>query len=524
MAIRRIRDWFRRMLGRRRTPPVLEAPTLEPEEWVVPKSFAAEKESGTTDSTKTSRSQVVTKRSAAEEPFLQFPRRRKTGQTDIVIGLDFGTSSSKVVLRSPYKLGGRAMAVPYADLGYSRCRYLLPTRVFVGPEGQIELNGRSGWQAEWDLKVRMLNKVSAISQNADHQQNAKRFHALSAAYLAHVLRETRRWFLNTQGDIYESDEIRWSLNLGIPSAGYDDHRVRKEFAAMAHAAWLLSIAREPLCLDRATEVMERVLSASSSRQEPQSNGAGIPVSVIPEVTAQVLGYGKSHEREQGLHVLIDVGASTLDISSFVVHVIDEEDRYPMLTADTVRLGLLVLQQERMATVQYHPPLDSLPEDLIGPMPHWKDAVSDAAMAGCLKRCDDEFLNRWIRRLNKTLIDLRNRRDPNSPRWKDGLPVFGCGGGSGSQLFEEFAHRADREFRNGWTTAGLRVRRLPVPKSLVAGAEPLERDVFSRLSVAYGLSYDAINIPKTEPPGDIEDIRAVGKARDYRERFIGPEQV
>jgi hypothetical protein len=55
---------------------------------------------------------------------------------DLVVGLDFGTSCTKVVIRSPFMYGARAVAIPNGALGRSSpqqlSHYLFPSRVYKG--------------------------------------------------------------------------------------------------------------------------------------------------------------------------------------------------------------------------------------------------------------------------------------------------------------------------------------------------------------------------------------------------------
>ena len=67
----------------------------------------------------------------------QFTWPKKTAICDVVIGLDFGTSCTKVVLRTPYLYGNRAFAVPFKNLTPSRNPYLLPSKIWFGSKWRI---------------------------------------------------------------------------------------------------------------------------------------------------------------------------------------------------------------------------------------------------------------------------------------------------------------------------------------------------------------------------------------------------
>ena len=164
----------------------------------------------------------------------------------------------------------------------------------------------------------------------------------AVAYLAVTLREARARFMAAESDTYGRFDIRWALNLGIPSAGYDDQVVRRRFLRAARAAWKASCGAESVEWDSIGEVLKQ-------ERQPEFD-PGIAIEVVPEVAAQAVGYARSTFRDPGLHLLIDVGAGTLDVCGFVLHEWDGQDRYRLLTATVDRLGVLELHRRRLAVL------------------------------------------------------------------------------------------------------------------------------------------------------------------------------
>lgn len=74
-------------------------------------------------------------------------------ESEIVIGFDFGTSSSKVVIRD----SGRktAYAVPFNSLACSGNSYLIPTRLFINEDGCISLS--DGEHCCGNIKSRLMD-------------------------------------------------------------------------------------------------------------------------------------------------------------------------------------------------------------------------------------------------------------------------------------------------------------------------------------------------------------------------------
>ena len=157
-----------------------------------------------------------------------------TGEvTDLVVGLDFGTSCTKAVIRSPFAFRSRATAVRWRG-ATADGSYLLPTVLYERGVGfDLECSGvvRSTHDT---LKIDLMNNPGS-----------RETRARAAAYLGLALQAARQWFFDSEHDGYERFHLRWALNLGIPSAGYDDGRVREAFCAVARAAWRLSLRPDP---------------------------------------------------------------------------------------------------------------------------------------------------------------------------------------------------------------------------------------------------------------------------------------
>lgn len=439
------------------------------------------------------------------DDLLQFPAGRMQQSTELVVGLDFGTSSCKVAVQSPYKLGGRAVFVPFGDVAHAISPHFIPATLWAGPTGQLSLRPEPhGWQAHRHLKLGLMD------DDAPDDGQLRLAMGYAAAYLALVLRESRRFFLLTQRDSYGADELRWSLNLGIPSAGYDDDRIRRRFETVAQAAWRMSlVAQLP------------TKEASLAALDVQGEVLGLlEVGVVPEVAAQVVGYARSLQHRQGLHVLLDVGASTLDLCAFILHQPEGEDHYNLLTADVRPLGLLELHRRRREATGGQPPFHQIPADLVAPMPDWPAGIDGKE----LPSCDLDFVEATRKVLMGTLIDLKTRRYPLSPCWQGRLPLFVCGGGARSTVIGRSIRRASESARDAWGDfKGLEELQLPLPAGVSTG-DPGGSAASLRLSVAYGLSVPEINIGTIRPPWEIEDAPVEQRPPHWQEKYVSKDQV
>jgi hypothetical protein len=326
------------------------------------------------------------------------------------------------------------------------------------------------------------------------------------------LREARARFLAAEREIYGRLAVRWALNLGIPSAGYDDDLIRARFLRAARAAWWLSSSSESLTWDSVAGALRR------ERQE--TFNPGVAIEVVPEVAAQAVGYARSTLRDPGLHLLVDVGASTLDVCGFVLHEREGQDRYELLTATVDPLGVLELHRRRLASLKCLSGNDGDENDPLRPVPETLEDYHP----GCSCNppdVDAEFFRCVTRVVMRHLIDLKRSRDPGSRRWETGLPVFLCGGGSAMNLFHRVVNEADERLRSTTTAQGLLLRTLPKPEHLVN--DDVGETLFHRLSVAYGLSFDAVDIGGVSRPGDIPDITPPARLR-WEDGFISKDQM
>lgn len=428
--------------------------------------------------------------------------------TDLVVGLDFGTSCTKIVIRSPLAFRSRATAVKWAGPGGSS--YLLPSVLHETDNGQFELEPREGghFALHVDLKTCLMD-----------DPDSRLARARAAAYLGLALRAARRWFLETQHDVFGRFRLRWTLNMGIPSAGYDDLRVRGVFTDVARAGWRLSVHSDRFTLDAAVGALSGVDGEVAEARTLEH------VDVIPEVVAEVVGYARSKHRREGLHVIMDVGASTVDICGFVLHSADGDDRYELLTALVERLGLRELHLKRIRAVE-----SAGKRAVVSPVPSPLEAIppSGRSYVECpsiqldedLDNIDEKYRKDCKDALMRVLMGLRKRRDPNSQHWETGLPVFVAGGGGGFGLIVEAIDQSDVHLRKAITArGGIRQAHLGVPD---LSNDDIGPELVGRLDVAWGLSFDSFDIGEISPPHRIADVSAMSQ-RPKRE-IVGKDQV
>jgi len=431
---------------------------------------------------------------------------------NLTIGFDWGTSCTKIVIRDPYGPNSPSFLVDFKDHGDSDISYLLPSRIYTDAQGKASLTKTRGGKSFSEIKLHLMHHAD---QPFPHFADGRPVE-LAALYVACGLRYARRWFLREYKSIYGRDEIEWEFNLGIPAASHDDEEICSVFEQVARIAWGLSLEDE-ITLDRAREAFRK--------DEKGVFDAGIPdygVHVVPEVAAQVAGYARSSLRRPGLHVLVDVGAATLDIAGFILREDEGEDRYSILTAGVHPLGAYRLEQERVSylsqlsqkvlatdvreewarnmAVRSSDPMRHVPSDI---REYFPEEVWGKIELTEEKNPDSSFGNACFKALYATVHELREKRDPRSRSWDQGLPIFMAGGGQHVEVYLDAVKELNKWRGRFMTVAPFRIMALPSLENL--NAPDLRNEDAHRFSVAYGLGFPFDDIGTIRPPHEISDL-------------------
>lgn len=447
-------------------------------------------------------------------------RQRDKRPLAVVLGIDFGTSSTKAVIRVPYYTGSPTYAIPLGEMESTDAsrlssgmestearlsKYILATRISVDNDGQCFLSAASGLSTHANLKTDLMSEsVNEFSLESGLPSTSSAI-VRCTAYLALVLRKSIDWFNHSQKHIFGRFTYDWMMNMGLPAAVDDNPCLRKRFELVARAAWLASVHSGDISLGYCQQAISEVINCEISRDEHSI----ADIELIPEVIAQAIGYAKSQSKDDGLHVLVDVGAGTLDVCSFNLYLKDDELQWPVLTADVRPLGAIHLHDVRMRAAQ-----SSIDEhfgkwsDITDPMIKIPSSVEkylpdQGKIRNSVWMSQRRFVSRCRSILGSTIIDLKKTRYPNSPNWSGSVPVFVSGGGANLGPFREAIDCISKWMKDYFKSSqGLKSEALPLPDGITAD---LQDDSYHRLSVAYGLSYPPFDIGEYTVPREIEDI-------------------
>lgn len=391
------------------------------------------------------------------------------------MGIDFGTAFTKASIG----YGDDIFIVDWAGIKDGAEKFTLPGEFSVLPDGSCVVGRAPGaTRVATDLKLPFL------------EEHASRSALINATiFLSLIMRYIRGWWFHHHKGLIKTQAIEWNINLGAPTTPWQDGSIRQKYGMAAKAAWVMSCSDQAISFDQAVQIMDR-----ASLTAP-------PVEIVPEFVAQIASYTRSPQRQSDLHLLVDVGAGTVDVVTFNVHRDDKtgEDLFPIFWASVSNLGTHYLMSRR---------LHAFPQIRDE---HWRDATTVPSASEFSRtlgitvhdvvKTDSLHARDVALAISSVLQTTKQKRYRRSPNWQAGVRVFFCGGGSSCEAFEESISVASR-----LSGVPLPRLRLPLPSHLKAPSLP--SDQFHRVSVAYGLGMDVFNLGQIRSSAEVENDSAV----------------
>ena len=399
----------------------------------------------------------------------------------VIVGLDFGTSSTKVIVRLVSEAGEPTIAIPAP----AQCRsdnhpYLWKAVLWVRENGEFIC------YPEMDAGLLRTLKQNVIWHDTNSLADDVTQAEPTVAYLAYVIRYVKGWLHCNRANLLRGRRVNWFVNIGLPAADYDNRRLVNGYRRTAAAALVLADSAQIVSIEAARTFWqdERVKDAAMSHKSAEELG----IAIVPEVAAAATPFAKSTGSVPGLYLLVDVGAMTLDACMFrLFQKTIGENRYSLWSADVRPVGV-----------------ESF---------YWFRAQG---------RTEEEFRKQCERCLHNVVWYVKHRLYPKAEVFQPGndLPVFLTGGGSLNDL-----HRRIVEDLGPWLISHTRnegIRLIEIPKlALIDLPEPL--DDLNRLVVAWGLSYPREQIGQIK---SMSDIRYMGPTprRNFANHFVSKDQV
>ena len=404
------------------------------------------------------------------------PIRRKTTETvDIIVGLDFGTSNTKMVYRRSST--DKVTPIIFKHKLQNFENYFLPSivafennsKLLLGLDAAKYINNNPNKKGIYNFKMLFVSEIDlslndneniklmkdGFNDQFDNKTlssfNDKKFRYIVISYLAYAMREAR---LKIAKEL-PNRILDISFNICIPVDYADKNIVLNEFQKLLASA----------------EFIERIYYEKHNNFEfidlvyRNINYDAIHTRVfdIPETVAEVASYTTSASIKKGLHALIDFGAGTTDISIFnIKNPRDKNQKFAFYSSHIINYGFRKVDDLRLLNenVKIKDYLFSL----------W-EKTSEAWSNAYLHKAGTEY-------------------------WEgDKVQIFISGGGAEN----EFVPEIFKQPRN-WLHYQHLLKKLPTPENYNNKHIP-----FHRFAVAYGLSnpkpklrIDDFILPKDAP--------------------------
>lgn len=406
---------------------------------------------------------------------------------DVVIGVDFGTSFTKVAV------GLKDIIVPvdWAGVSLHPERFLLPSEFTELEDGTLVLG--------LDPSADPACHHQYLKQPFLRADVSPKFRAQAAAFLALVLRYVFAWIYRSHRQLLVGQQVRWMFNLGVPSDGLEVGAIELTYRQLATVAWAMGIGKEPIRLSDA----EALCQQKASGQLPP--GLIAPPAIIPEFVAQLASYVQSPQRTPGLHALVDVGGGTLDVVTFNVHRSQGEDVFPFFVPRVLTLGTQMVNHNRLEGHEQRVDLSKLPDEL-SHLLTYKDFADRTGLPPGHVFARDELLFREVQQKTKSVLQqTKARRYRHAPEWREGLRVFLTGGGA---QVAEYRNSIEKGIKD----VAQRVNPMPLPQHPRVAGFGGSLAEYQRISVACGLALDEFSLGQIRPASAVEDDKpGVGTA-------------
>lgn len=431
--------------------------------------------------------------------------RRSITSLRIQVGLDFGTSVTKLL----YRVQGQAgQTVQVLGIGHELPgvpEFFVPSLVAISKKGELllgHLAARALHGADWRAGISGFKMLVAgredprfldADMDARYQAHLKtgtgndaRFTpaAIAATYLAYVMRRARLALARE----FPGYSLDVSFNTCVPIE-QREHPVSNLFERLFQVAERLDVeTRQTAKTTWWADEAERLLKADASPIEHSR------VFVVPEAVAAVAAYLTSLSRADGLHALVDIGSGTTDVSIF--HLATNRStglQSTWLSAKSIPLAATHIENEIASALRANAYSDPITRDVVLACMSGDDALgqlSSGAVERSLAAIWNESTDAWR--------DAYPKLKGESFWTRDRVRVLLAGGGGLVPTAKSvFAH----SWYRGWGPYSCQV----IPDPGADANKSSTRVPFARICVAYGLTIPVPELGDYVLPGDAPNM-------------------
>jgi hypothetical protein len=405
------------------------------------------------------------------------------------VGLDFGTAFTKACI----EVRNSTYVVHWDKCVKSSPPFLLPSLFSELQDETCILGSHERARQHSDIKMALLGNPTEFNQ------------AAAVVFIALVTRYIRAWLFSEHRSVIEGYKLDWAMNVGLPASSWDRSETATLYKRLALAGWRLGAMATPIGFATARSELSSLVTGAESPFEHIHEDM---IETFPEFGAQVHSYRSSAQRQRDLHLLVDIGAGTVDVVTFHIGEEDESEINCILEPLVKKLGTHILLGYRAEAGR----LDGrVWTDSTARMSRSAFESSFGLRPGSLNPVQEHFTDLLHLSIRRVLHTTKAVRYETSPKWSEGVPYFLSGGGRNVDAFREAIRKTTSERKMVELS-------LPVPENVVLGS--VSNIDFHRMSVAHGLSSPAENLAKTLRKSEVPDLRRARSNRtDYSERYI-----
>jgi hypothetical protein len=399
------------------------------------------------------------------------------------VGLDFGTSATKVIVRFPLEAGQPTIAIPAPEFCRSHNHaYSWQTVIWLRSSGEFIAFPEPGAEPLHAIKQGILdgpqNGMIPLSKSFEMHPS---YSEAAVAYLAYVMRYVRGWIITNRPKLVRKRTLVWSENIGFPVATLEDKGRVSAFRRIVLAARLIAETETVINVEnvRAKLGSREVYEAATTSDKAQEIGVGVST----ETAAEATGFFQSLNAAKGEYILIDIGALTLDACIFGYR----DGKYQMFGADVRPLGVEAY--------------------------HWFLNEGKTSV---------DFEEQCDRCLRTIVWHAKRDHIPQTPCWNKGkeLPVFLVGGGAGNEVHLKSVKSLGPWLKQYTGNDGIRLVEMPKFKNIDLPEKLVD---LRRLTVAWGLSFSFDQIGDVMLASEMEKTKQL-EERTYADKYVSKDMI
>jgi len=471
------------------TKPIAPSPEYQA---VSPKSRADKNEA---QPPKAEKEQLRTQRAASSRKKAISPR-----PIAINFGIDFGTSFTKVCYRD---VGSETSGIVF--IGHNFSNALAPSVVTISKSGRLYIGDKASLlKAPISvpfLKMRLAGLPfgnELPSCNGINISDETAVKALSAWFLASIIKRSQKWISDFQPDLLKNRKPVWSANIGVPVEHYDSDAL-KIFEEVLGVAWLWVKSEH---IPGTVQAAVNAYQGAVSHIEKETTD----FHAIPEIAAAVQSFVMSREAVPGIYVYFDIGGGTIDGVAFNFLNDFGERQINFYSGKVEPLGVSAIGSK-----------------LNSPNAATIDTVElERLLNTCSSKIEEAFIDSIHRLVGKVVmkakkIDGRNWQEDAiqssdyqrkfigrlSPECMRPLVIFIGGGGATSEWYKKAIASTYDAFKH--YNAGIPpYELLEVPQPSDFRARDQKADKFTRFAISYGLSIPSGEGPEFRLPSQFDE--------------------